>query len=270
VRIELATSLIEALDVPDGALVSLVGAGGKTSLMYGLGREAVAAGRAALLTTTTRVLYPAAEQGVSVVLGEETEATTREIRDRLGGCGPVLAGRARLEEKIAGFSPAYVDALHHGESAWTVVVECDGAMGGSLKVPREFEPPLAESTDIYVVVVGADCLGGRLDSREVFNPEAVASVAGVEMCAPVDRDVVVRSVVSPGSYLGRKPAAARCCVFINKVGVGTAAQLCADADRARVTAAFEIGFALKSHDEIERVVYGSLEQGPDKGFLVLR
>lgn len=269
-KIDLATSLTEALGIPEGALVSLVGAGGKTSLMYGLGREAAAAGRPALLTTTTKVLYPEGRQGILVVLGEETPATAHEIGHRLERGEPVLAGRARVDEKILGFSPAFVDSLHRGESAWTIVVECDGARGGSLKVPREFEPPLAESTDVYVIVVGADCLGGPLDAREVFNPEAIASVAGVETCAPVDRDVVVRSVTSPDSYLGRKPAGARCCVFINKVGVGTAAELCADADRERVTAAFEVGFALKSDEGIERVVYGSLEQGPEKGFLVLR
>jgi len=270
VKIELATSLIEALEVADGALVGLVGAGGKTSLLYRLGREAAAAGRAVLLTTTTKLFYPAADLGIQVVLGEEGDATACKIRRSICGGGPVLAGRERVEAKIAGFSTAFVEALHRSEPAGTMVAECDGARGGSLKVPRDFEPPLADCTDIYVAVVGADCLGGRLNSREVFNPDAVAAVAGVEVCAEVDWSIVVRSVASPESYLGRKPEAARCCVFINKVGVGSAADLSADADRDRVTAAFEVGFGLKACEGIERVVYGSLEQGPDRGFLVLR
>lgn len=265
-------------------LVSIVGAGGKTSLMYGLAREIARGGGAALVTTTTKIMYPEPAEAAEVVLGEETEATVDRIRcslaQRSSGAGSpaagsltrgrvAVAGKARLDSKIAGFSPAFVDALHQANPTWTVIAECDGARGRSLKVPRAEEPPLAASTDLYVVVAGADCLGKPITAEEIFEPEAVARVAGVELSATVGAGVVAKSVLSGDSYVGRKPPRARCCVFLNKVGVEGFEQSGEDSERCRVTCAFEAGLALKSHPEVERVVYGSLKLAGAAGFLVL-
>lgn len=261
---------MDAFDVAFGNLVSIVGAGGKTSLMYGLGREVASGGHPALLTTTTKIMYPPANEIADVVLGEETEATAAEIGRRLRTKGRVLAGLARLEAKITGFSPAFVETLRCAGSTWTIVAECDGAKGKSLKVPKDDEPPVALSTEIFVVVIGADCLGKALTSDEVFEPERVAAVAGVGLDATVDKQVVMKAVLSGESYLGRKPPQARFCVFINKVDVEGLDRPGPDANRGQVTSAFEVGLALKSNSMVERVVYGSLQRGPGKGFLVIR
>jgi len=269
VRIDLRTSLADALGVVTGNLVSLVGAGGKTSLMYALGREMASAGHPALLTTTTRLRYPAVGEIADLVLGEETAATKAAIESRLAGSRLVLAGRMKVDSKIAGFSPAFLESLRSRDAAWTIVAECDGAMGKSLKVPRDHEPPLAASTDILVVMVGADCLGKSLRSEEVFEGDLVAAVAGVEVGAVVGSKIIARAVLSPRSYLGRKPPAARFCVFMNKVDVDNLDRPGPDADRSQVASAFEVGMALKTDSAVDRVIYGALERPPAKGFLVL-
>jgi probable selenium-dependent hydroxylase accessory protein YqeC len=270
VRIDLRTSLREALDVAAGTLVSVVGAGGKTSLMYRLAREIASAGGRALATTTTKVIYPPAGEVADVVLGEEIEETVAEVRRRLLPGRVVFAGRARLDAKVAGFSPAFVDVLHQADRSWTIIAECDGARGKSLKVPRADEPPVAGSTDLFVIVTGADCLGRPLTASEIFEPEMVASIAGVGVSDTIGPGILVRSVVSRDSYLGRRPPEARCCVFINKVGVEGFDRAGEDSDRSRMTCALEAGLALKGHAEIERVVYGSLNLKENGGFLVLR
>ena len=48
-------SLIEQLDLKDGRLVALCGAGGKTSLLYALGREWAIRKKKVVLTTTTHI-----------------------------------------------------------------------------------------------------------------------------------------------------------------------------------------------------------------------
>src|SRR3989304_6095522 len=50
-------SLLDAFDVKPGRVLSLAGAGGKTSLMYALAR-AVPGSRRRVLTTTTPRIYP--------------------------------------------------------------------------------------------------------------------------------------------------------------------------------------------------------------------
>ena len=268
-RLDLRTSLSEALGIAPGNLISIVGAGGKTSLMYGLGRELARCGCPVLLTTTTKIMYHSPGELADVVLGEETEATLAEIARRLQDKGLVLAGRSQVEGKIVGFSPRFVESLRTCEPKPTVIAECDGARGKSLKVPRADEPPVAQSTDVYVAVAGADCLGKPLTSDEVFEPEMVASVAKVGVDAVVDRQVVVAAMLAPQSYLGRKPPEARFCVFINKVDVQDLNQVGPDTDRSRTSLAFEVGLALKTCAEVDRVIYGSLEKNLWKGFLVL-
>jgi probable selenium-dependent hydroxylase accessory protein YqeC len=272
VKVELTTSLTEALGVTPGSLVGIVGAGGKTSLMYGLGREIAARGLPVVLTTTTKIIYPGVDDarsaGARVVVCEEGPDAAGLVRAALAESRLVIAGRARIDPKLHGFSPAFLDGLARELAPATVVAECDGARGRSLKVPRQDEPQVPSSAGLYVIVVGADCLGKSVTSDEVFNPEAVEALCGVGPEAAV-RQVVVKCVVSPDSYLGRKPPGARCVVFINKIGVGGFGETDGDRDKGRMTSALETGLDLKCAGGIERVVSGSLGQGLDRGFLVL-
>jgi probable selenium-dependent hydroxylase accessory protein YqeC len=266
VRIDLRTSLTDVLGVSRGDLVSIVGAGGKTSLMYGLGKELFSAGHRTLLTTTTRLLYPRPGQILSVILGPETDGTAGKIAEALSGAGTVLAGLEKIDSKIKGFSPEFVERLHSDDGERTVVAECDGAMGKSLKVPRENEPPLAGSTTVYIVVVGADSFHKPLESPEVFNPGDVARVAGVDLGAEVSQPVLMEAILSPESYLGKKPAGARLVILINKVDTGRFDKHCFRGGGSPLS----IGLALKEHPDVDRVAIGSL-QGPARGgFLVLR
>jgi probable selenium-dependent hydroxylase accessory protein YqeC len=239
-------------------VVAIAGAGGKTSLMYGLGRELAAAGERVLLTTTTKIVYPKGQEVALVLFGPENRATLEAVKSRLDGRGPVLAGREKQEGKVIGFSPRFAAALHAHASPVTLVAECDGAMGKSLKVPRGWEPLLPSTTAVYVVVIGADCLGRPLDSGLVFQPEAVAAIAGVKGDAPVDTTVAVRSVVGPESYAGRKPDGARLCVFINK-WTGAYRGRSGGSDAQGRDPAMDLALALRKTAVVDRVVLGSLK-----------
>jgi probable selenium-dependent hydroxylase accessory protein YqeC len=269
VRLDLKTSAVDSLGVCAGDLVSIVGAGGKTSLMYRLGRDLSRIGVTTVLTTTTRIMYPGPNQVCRVILGEETDSTIRRVSSSLHQNALVLAARRRDDSKIIGYSTGFVERLHSGGGQWTLVAECDGAMGKSLKVPRNGEPPLAGTTGVYVVVLGADCLGKRISSERIFNPERVASVAGVNGDSVVDEDVVASTVVSEESYLGHKPQKARLCVFVNKVDAGFRQMSDSGSNAGRVSV---VGLALTliRHPMVERVVLGCLHSGQDNTFLVIK
>ena len=264
-RVDLRTSLIEALEVSAGSVVSIVGAGGKTSLMFALGREAGRRGWPTLLTTTTKIFYPRGDQSPAVILGPETEATIAEITQHLAGSRCVLAGRGRDDSKIVGFDPAFLDHIAARE-AITIVAECDGAMGRSIKVPRPYEPPLASATDIYVVVVGADCLDQAVGSEYVFNAEGLMRLAGLGKEAKITEQVVVKTILSEDSYLGRKPAGARMCVFINKVE----ADVLGHRGQGTGSGVLDLAVTLKGEYGVDRVIMGELRAPREPGFLILR
>ncbi|MEA3230780.1 MAG: putative selenium-dependent hydroxylase accessory protein YqeC, partial [Thermodesulfobacteriota bacterium] len=61
-------SLREILLCGNGGVISLVGAGGKTSLMFRIAREVSNAGESVLTTTTTRIMWPDKKQSSEIFL----------------------------------------------------------------------------------------------------------------------------------------------------------------------------------------------------------
>jgi probable selenium-dependent hydroxylase accessory protein YqeC len=216
-RIDRQAALITAMGLGAGDLVSIAGAGGKTSVMYRLVREFAAAGIPVVATTTTRILEPAEGTMPEVVLGEGNPSHMEVLQGVVASRGMALTGDREEGGKIIGHSPEFVDSLRRENPGWAVVAECDGARGRSLKVPQAHEPPLPFLTSVFVVVVGADCLGENVNSAAVYNPQDVARVAGVSEGSMIDDAVVAATLLSPESYLGRRPGDARMFVLINKV-----------------------------------------------------
>jgi len=258
---------MDALEISAGDLVSIVGAGGKTSLMYGLGHELLAAGKPALLTTTTRIRRPEGRQVPRVILGPETAETAGRIAAGIKASGSVLAALEESDCKFRGFSPEFVEELHSGCRGWTVVAECDGAMGKSLKVPRDHEPPMAPSTSVFVVLVGVDCLGKSLGDDLIFEPSSIAAITGGGPDARVDEDLVAETVLSKRSYRGRKPPGARMCVLLNKVDPELPDG--APGKAAPGLSALNLALKLKKNAAVERVCLGSVKD-TGRRFIVVR
>lgn len=216
-KITLTQSLVCAIGLGEKELISIVGAGGKTSTMYALARELACAGRKVLSTTTTRIFYPSGEQADCVLIGDEDQSTIDDIKDGLSSSGVMVAGRERVKDKVIGFSTEFVDRLYRSLSDWQMIVESDGARGMSFKIPEEHEPPLAQSTSICAILIGADSLGKPLDSGYVYKPELVSQRLGVSQSTNLNIDLVLRSLEIEGGYLERIPSKARVCIMLNKV-----------------------------------------------------
>jgi probable selenium-dependent hydroxylase accessory protein YqeC len=268
VNIDLAKSLCDGLGISPGHVVGIAGAGGKTSLMYALGRELASAGRRVVLTTTTKIIYPEGAEVAEVLLGPETDVTLAGAESRLEESRPLLVGREKKHTKITGFSAWFVDALYKHLAPVTLIAECDGAMGKSLKVPRGWEPVVPSATTVYIVVVGADCMGKPLGSEAVFQPEAVGALVGAGLDTEVDIQLVTRAILTPESYVDRKPPGAKFCVLVNKwdtvrPGAG-GGHTSSEKDPA-----LELALALNKSDRIDRVVLASLRSGSQDPIMVV-
>jgi probable selenium-dependent hydroxylase accessory protein YqeC len=259
-----------ALGLGPGDVVSIVGAGGKTSLMYRLVREFVAAGVPVVATTTTRILEPAEGTMPEVALGEGNKSHIEILRGIIEGRGMALSGSREEGGKVIGHSPEFVDSVRRENPGWAVVTECDGARGKSLKVPEAHEPPLPSLTSVYIVVLGADCLGESLSSDCVYNPKAVADVTGVSEDALIDDAVVASAVLSRESYLGHRPPESRMFVLVNKVrtsDVLSAGDECTPVEDNPVIA---LAGRLSSSESVDGVLLGSVGRVSDEPFAVLR
>ena len=83
------------LDMARHRMVALVGAGGKTSTLYALARQAADSGRTVVVTTTTHILR---HPGLPLV----EELTPERLRAALEGHGVVTVGTVFRGDKLSG------------------------------------------------------------------------------------------------------------------------------------------------------------------------
>jgi probable selenium-dependent hydroxylase accessory protein YqeC len=206
--------LLAALTIGRGDVVSVVGAGGKTTIVYRLAAEARAAGLRVLVTTTTH-MGTLPESTTGRVFFEADGIARPELEEVLLRDGlATLLGRRVRPDKMEGVPPERVDEL--GGRADLLLVEADGARGRSLKMPAGHEPVVPRSTTRLLVLAALDVLGQPLAEAHVHRLELVAASARRPPGSPVDEDVMVAVLQDASGYASRVPSGARSAVFLNK------------------------------------------------------
>lgn len=182
-------SILKALDIDTDRypVLSVVGGGGKTSLIFRIMEELTAVGKKVLITTTTHMAYepdrPFAEDGDMI-----------SIKQNLEECGYTIAASLdREKRKIGALSEEKLKEIK--VLADVMLIEADGAKRYPLKVPASWEPVIWGQTDLVIAVAGMDAAGKPI--QEVCHrPENVADFLGKEAEEKVTEEDIVRVVLS--------------------------------------------------------------------------
>jgi probable selenium-dependent hydroxylase accessory protein YqeC len=206
--------ILRAFGITRGDVVSVAGAGGKTTLLYRMADEARSCGLSVIVTTTTHMGTPDPSVAGPVLVEEDGDPAPAlsEALSREGRC--TLLGRRVREDKLEGIAASRVNAL--SALADLVLVEADGARGRSLKLPAPHEPVIPPSTTVVVIVCALDVLGEPLDGEHVHRMELVRAATGVEAGEAVDEDCLAAALRHKDGYPSRVPSRARAGVFLNK------------------------------------------------------
>lgn len=239
--------LYEALQVRTGEIVSFVGAGGKSTAMYRLGRELAEEGWRVITTTTTMIRPPSPSQTGALVVQEDVTQALLAAEQALHSehLITVTARRLQAEGKLKGIDTGLVAAL--ARLADVVLVEADGARGLPLKAPAVHEPVVPAETTLFIPVVGGDAIGSRLSSESVHRPELIARLTGLRLGELLEPEAVAGLLVHPEGALKGAPAHARLVPLINKVHGGAALE-----------AARHIAARIKGHAALDRVLIGAV------------
>jgi len=168
-------SLIEQLQLKDARIVALCGAGGKTSLLYALGREWALRRERAALTTSTHIQSRMPE---GCVFWDEPDEEAL-LAHWQAGFIPV-AGRL-AGKKIQGPSDEMWNILR--AHADRILVEADGAAYHPVKYPAVWEPVIPQYTDRVLVLGGLSALNQPL--KEVCHRADLALEKGVLVDGPL-------------------------------------------------------------------------------------
>ncbi len=214
-------SLREGLMLADGGVVSLVGAGGKTSLMFRLARELTKDGESVLSTTTTKIFEPSPDQAPRLILAESVSRLTSQAQVLLKNQRHICAAAARLPEqgKLGGFLPEIVDDIRSSQLFRWIIVEADGAAGRPLKVPAEHEPVIPACTTHLVGLVGLNGVGRPLNDQWVFRRRQFVELTGLEPGADVTDTAVTDVLVDKNGIFKNAPVKAARIAFCNQADV---------------------------------------------------
>lgn len=164
------TSLLKLLNINPEKIkaISVVGGGGKTSLIFRLTEELVSLGKKVIVTTTTHMAYeperPFAENGEIRKIRENFKKygyTVTACMEKISAEAAEKLGKKSQSGKKLRSLPKEQLELLVGECD-ILLIEADGARRLPLKIPAQWEPVIPEITELVVGVIGLDCLGKQI------------------------------------------------------------------------------------------------------------
>jgi probable selenium-dependent hydroxylase accessory protein YqeC len=247
-------SLSEALGLKTREMISLTGAGGKTTLMFCLARELSLQGKKIITTTTTKILEPSEDETPHLFVSEE-EGTMRDFVDRhLDEYGHItLAGERLGSGKLKGLSSGLLNNLWNSYEIDAMIIEADGAAGRPVKAPREGEPVIPSDTTLVIAILGVDGVGKGLTDETAFQAERVSKLTGILEGEKMTEGGMAILMIHPEGLFKGAPASSRLVAFLNKVesqeGVVKAKKIAQ-------------GIFERKDVNIERVILGQLKGEP--------
>ncbi len=218
----------EALNLKERAFISLVGAGGKSTLFHRLADELALKNKRIILTTTTKMfswqLAPFVKKG-RLIEGHNEESVRESIKkyfslESKGGRIAVIEEKVEDnngEEKLSGPPPDWLDRWWEERIADYFLVEADGAAGRPVKAPASHEPVIPLSTTDLVGVIGIDALGLSLLEENVFRSDIFSRLTGLNLREKVGIEALSLLICHPEGLFKGAPPGCRRHLFINKV-----------------------------------------------------
>lgn len=245
------------LDKP--AVISIIGSGGKTTLMYRLAKDLMQRNKKVITTTTTKIYPPKPEQSPYLVINSKPRVAN--IQPLLNKYRHITLVESKNNEgKLVGLKPEIVDNLADNllkkSKLDYILVEADGAKGKSLKGyhvinPKlKSEPVIPKSSKLCILVIGWDVLGKPFNERYVHRAKLLSKLIHAKTNTRISESILINAVCFPGGYISRVPNKCKLIVYINKVNL--------EKDLKKL-AKFCRKLILKSPKPINRIIFGALK-----------
>lgn len=194
-------------------ILSIVGAGGKTSILKAIARAYLKKGKKAAVTTTAHMFYPEKEWKFTETKELDKIMELLDKNNILWIGSPCDKINVDKRQKITGTGEETINYLR--EHSVPVLIEADGARRLPFKVPGEEEPVILPQSSHVIGVLGMDALGHRL--KEVCFRWELA----LELLCKTGEDVLLEKdyikVIRSREGLGKNVKShMRYVVFLNK------------------------------------------------------
>jgi molybdenum cofactor cytidylyltransferase len=203
-------SLADRIGVHGRELFSIVGAGGKSTILFALGRELAGTASRIILTTTTKMA--AAQIAEPTCWSDEPT----DVERALVPGRPLFVATGVVPGKVTGPAPDAVNCLFAETTSDHVIVEADGARSMSIKAPADHEPVIPSASTTVVVVAAIDAIG-RPVRAVAHRADRVAMIAGIQQDDLLTVEDAASVLLHPEGGMKGIPASARVVMALTKV-----------------------------------------------------
>ena len=204
----------DSLKIMKHRVISITGGGGKTSLMFALGRYS-AKETFTLLTTTTKIFPPLDDESPFMIIAKPRDLLKKfEVMELLPRM--VTVAKEKNGEKLSGYTPEDIAEIMSESSVGRVIIEADGSRGLSLKAYEGWEPPVPSYTDCHFILMGADIFNATLSSANVFRFDILKDKFSIQAGEYLSFVNCAAMLSNKDEYLKNSPESAFRILFINK------------------------------------------------------
>ncbi|BEI00375.1 selenium cofactor biosynthesis protein YqeC [Edwardsiella ictaluri] len=196
---------------PGPLLISLIGAGGKTSALHWLARAFAERGLRVMVTTTTRMYLP--DTLATLFCRHPASLPATALRAAITAC---FAAWDPVQGKVRGFTPAQIDALSQRRLVDVILVEADGAHQLPLKAPAGHEPCIPERSHCVIAVSGGQTLGHPIGGHCVHRWPLFSARSGLTEGECLDMTAMGRFIRHPLGMFKGTPTKAHKIWLINR------------------------------------------------------
>jgi probable selenium-dependent hydroxylase accessory protein YqeC len=245
--------LAEALALGPREHVAIVGAGGKTTLLFALAEELQRTGKRVLVSTTTKLWHREALGASDLLFVDQGPEWLDKLEEGLKKKACLFLAQTLLDSgKVQGIAPSHADDLYAKGIMDYLILEADGAAGHPVKAPTDREPVIPNSATKVVAMLGLEALGKRLEPEVAFRMEAVQRVTGLAQGERLTGSALCHLFCDAQGLFKGTPRSAVRLGFLNKL------DLIRDEKEAISLARLIVE---RAGGKVERVVFGSLKRG---------
>lgn len=201
--------LSDYLELDEKDIISIVGAGGKTTLMFILAEE-LRNNYKVLVTTTTKIYAPSNEKYDFICTDKEKFYEYIEMKDN----GIYVLGLGvNAENKVLGLTEESLDKLTPYFDY--VLIESDGSKKKQLKGWNEFEPVVFSKTTKTIGIVDIKAIEMEINEEKVHRSNIFCNITGAHQGEKVKVKHLFNLITHPKGLF--KGAQGERILYINKV-----------------------------------------------------
>lgn len=200
---------IEDIQQKKTLLISIVGAGGKTTTIYQLSK-ALKNKNSLLMTTTTAMFHP--HEHVDQLFYHQLPLQAYPYQT-VG----FFEDYIQAKDKMIGISCKRLSQIKQDYAFDYILNEADGARRKPIKCYADYEPAIPEESDLVLILIGADALGQVLSENIAHRLNEFSRVTGLQVGQTITPDTLVKLLSSEDGFLKGIPEHAQAYVIINKV-----------------------------------------------------